>query len=98
MELIFQLHELCYQCQHSAPFVYVIAVQQYMQLAAVCVPVMFLLNKVISSSESDEMCVVCRSRDGDTTSASHIRVTQLVRQHLNLIGTEVIIIPQHMVV
>jgi len=61
-------------------------------------PVMFLLDKVISGSESNEMCVVCRCGDRDATGAADVRVTQLIRQHLDLIGAEVVVVPQHMVV
>jgi len=62
------------------------------------VPVMFLLNKVIASSECDEVSVVRWRWDGHAACTTHVRVTQLVGQHLNLIGAEMIVIPQHVVV
>jgi len=62
------------------------------------VPVMLLLNEVISSSESDKMCVVSRRWDGDAASTAYVRVTELVRQHLYIICTEVVVVPQHVIV
>ena len=59
---------------------------------------MLLLDQMISSSESNEMCVVRRRGDRDTARAAHVRVTQLIRQHLYLVGTEVVVVPQHVVV
>lgn len=61
-------------------------------------PIMFLLHQVITGSKCYEMSVVSGSRDGHTAGTSHIRVTELVGQHLKFIGIEVIVIPQNMVV
>jgi len=62
------------------------------------IPIMFLLDQMISSSESDKMCIVRRCGNRHATCAAHVRVTQLVGQHLNLISTKVVVIPQHVVV
>jgi len=62
------------------------------------VPVVLFLNEMITSSESDQVCVVRWRRYWHTAGTAHIRVTQLIGQHLNLIRTEVIVVPQHMVV
>ena len=58
---------------------------------------MFLLNQVVACSESDEMCVVGRCGDGDAARAADVGVAQLVGQHLQLVGVEVVIVPQHMI-
>lgn len=62
------------------------------------VPVMFLLHKVVSGTEGNKMCIVGRCRDGHTTSTPHVGVAQLVRQNLQFIRREVVVIPQYMVV
>ena len=61
-------------------------------------PVVFLLNKMVARAEGDEMCVVGRSWDGHTARAPHVRVTQLVGKHLQLVGVEVVVVPQNVVV
>ena len=64
----------------------------------IAIPVVLLLDEVIARAEGDEMRVVGRRRDGDAARAAHVRVTQLIRQHLQLVGVEVIVVPQHVVV
>ena len=64
----------------------------------IAIPVVLLLDEVIARAEGDEMRVVGRRRDGDATRAAHVGVTQLIRQHLQLVGVEVIVVPQHVVV
>ena len=59
---------------------------------------MFFLDEMITSAKRHQMRVVSGRRDGHGTRAPHVRVTQLVSQHLQLIRIEVIVIPQNMVV
>ena len=59
---------------------------------------MFLLDQMVARTERHQMCVVGRCRDAHTARAAHVRVTQLIRQHLQLVGVEVIVVPQHVVV
>ena len=59
---------------------------------------MFLLNKVIAGPECYQVSIVRRCRDGDTTRTPDVRVAQLVRQHLEVISREVIVVPEHVVV
>ncbi|KAK2174076.1 hypothetical protein NP493_830g00026 [Ridgeia piscesae] len=59
---------------------------------------MFLLDEVIACAECDEVSIVGGCGNGHAAGAAHVRVTQLISQHLQLICTEVIVIPQHVVV
>ena len=59
---------------------------------------MFLLNKMVARSECNKVCIVCWRWDGHTARTADVRVTQLVRQHLNLIGVEVVVVPENMIV
>lgn len=61
-------------------------------------PVMLLLNEVVSSPECNEVCIVRRSWDGHTACTPNVRVAQLVRQHLKVVCSEMIVIPQNVIV
>lgn len=58
---------------------------------------MLFLHKVIPRSKRHQVSVVRRSRDGHATRTAYVRVTQLVRQLLELVCLETIVIPQHVV-
>lgn len=60
--------------------------------------VVLLLDEVVSRAEGDEMRVVGGRRDGHGARAAHVRVAQLVREALQLVRTEVVVVPQHVVV
>ena len=47
-----------------------------------------LLYEMVSGSECHEMSVVCGGGDRNATGATHIRVTQLVGQLLQLVSFE----------
>ena len=50
-----------------------------------------------ASSERHQVCIVRRCRDGHGPSTAHICMTELVREGLELICLEVIVIPQHVI-
>ena len=60
--------------------------------------VVLLLHQVVAGAEGNEMGVVRRSRNGDAACAADVSVAQLVRQLLQLVRVEVIVVPQHVVV
>ena len=59
---------------------------------------MLLVHQVITGTECHQVCVVGRRRDGDRTGAAHVGVAQLVGEHLQLIGSEMVVVPEDMVV
>lgn len=59
---------------------------------------MLLLNKVVPGAEGYQVGVVRWRRNGDAASTAYISVTQLIRQHLQLVGVEVVVIPEDMIV
>lgn len=61
-------------------------------------PVVLLLDEVVACPEGHQVGVVGRGRDGHRPGAAHVRVTQLVRQALQLIRRELVVVPQHVVV
>ena len=61
-------------------------------------PVVFFLYEVVASAEGDQVCIVGGRRYRHTARAPDIGVTQLVRQHLKVIGGEVVVVPQDVVV
>jgi len=61
-------------------------------------PVVLLLNEVVSGPECNEMCIVRRRWDGHAACTPDICVAQLVRQHLKVVGSKMIVIPQHVIV
>lgn len=55
--------------------------------------VVFLLHQVVPGAEGDQVGVVGRRRNGNGASATDISVAQLVRQTLQLVGIEMIVVP-----
>ena len=60
--------------------------------------VVLLLHQVVAGAEGHQVGVVGRGGDGDAASAPDIGVAQLVRQLLQLVRVEVIVVPEHVVV
>ena len=60
-------------------------------------PVVLLLHQVIAGPERDQVGVVGRSRNGDGPGAADVRVAHLIGQDLQLVGTESVVVPQHVV-
>ena len=60
-------------------------------------PVVLFLYQMIPGPEGDKMGVVGGRRDGDRSRASHVRVTQLIGQNLKLVGVEVVVVPQYVI-
>ena len=60
-------------------------------------PPVLQFHEVVVSSECHQVGVVGRGGDGHRSSAPDVGVTQLVRQCLDVISCEVIVVPQHMV-
>jgi len=54
---------------------------------------MFLLNEMVPCPESDQVCVVGWRRYGHTARTPNIRMAQLVRQHLKVVGGKMVVIP-----
>lgn len=67
-------------------------------LVAAFARVVLFFHQVVPCAEGDQMRVVGRRRYGDGASATHVRVTQLVRETLQLVGAEVVVVPKHVVV
>lgn len=59
--------------------------------------VVVLVDEVVSRSEGHKPSVVGGRRDGHGASAADVRVAQLVRQQLQLVRCEAVIVPEHMV-
>ena len=53
---------------------------------------------MLPCSESHEMSVVCGCWDRDRPGAPHVGVAQLVGQLLQLVGIEMIVVPEDVVV
>ena len=60
--------------------------------------VVLLLHQVVAGAEGNEVGVVRRSRNGDAASAADVSVAQLVRQLLQLVRVEVVVVPEDVVV
>ena len=56
------------------------------------------VHQVVPGSEGHQVCVVGGGWDGHRPGAAHVGVAQLVGEGLELIGCEVVLIPQHVVV
>lgn len=61
-------------------------------------PLVFTLLEVVPCPEGHQVGIVCGGGVRDAPCAAHISVAELVGETLQLIGCEVIIIPQDMVV
>ena len=62
------------------------------------IPVVLLVDQVVACPEGHEVSVVGGGGDGHGAGAANVRVAQLVRQQLELIGREAVIVPKHVVV
>lgn len=60
--------------------------------------IVVLLHEMVTSAESDQMRIVGRRRNRDGACAAHVSVAQLVGQRLEFVGTEIVVIPQNVVV
>lgn len=60
--------------------------------------VVLLLHQVVARAEGHQVRVVGGRGDGHGARAAHVRVAQLVRQALQLVRAEVVVVPQHVVV
>lgn len=67
-------------------------------LVAALARVVLLLHEVVARAEGDEVRVVGGRGDGHGARAAHVRVAQLVREALQLVRPEVVVVPQHVVV
>lgn len=61
-------------------------------------PVMLLVHKMVSGSECHQVSIVGWCGDRNGSCAAHIGVTELVRQQLEFICGEAIVIPQDVIV
>lgn len=61
-------------------------------------PVVFLVHEMVPRSERHQPRVVRRGGDGHGAGAAHVGVAQLVREDLQLIRGEPVVIPQHVLV
>lgn len=62
-------------------------------LVAALARVVFLLDEVVAGAERDQVRVVRGRRDGHRPGTPHVRVAQLVREALQLVGPEVVVVP-----
>lgn len=60
-------------------------------------PVVLLVHEMVPRSERHQSGVVCRGRDGDRAGAAHVGMAQLVREDLQLIRGEPVVIPEYVV-
>lgn len=60
--------------------------------------IVFFLDQVVPGSECHQVSVVCRCWNRNGTGAPDIGVAQLIRQALELVRLEVIVVPQDVVV
>lgn len=67
-------------------------------LVAALARVVLLLHQVVARAEGHQVRVVGGRGDGHGARAAHVRVAQLVRQALQLVRPEVVVVPQHVVV
>ena len=63
-------------------------------LAAVVV----LLDEMVAGAEGDQVSIVGGRRYAHTARASHVRVAQLIGERLELVGREVVVVPEDVVV
>ena len=59
--------------------------------------VVVLLDQMVARAERHQMSVVGGRRYGHGSRASHVRVTQLIGQRLQLVRREVIVVPQYVI-
>lgn len=59
---------------------------------------MLFLHEMVASPEGDEMSVIGWRRYRHRARAADVGVAQLVRQTLQLVAVEMVIVPQHVVV
>jgi hypothetical protein len=61
-------------------------------------PVVFPVHQMVTGPECHQMGVISRRRDGHGASAADVGVAQLVGQLLELVGRQVVVVPEHVVV
>lgn len=61
-------------------------------------PVMLLIHEVVPCPERHQPGVIGWGRDGDRAGAAHVGVAELVREDLQLVRREPVVIPEHVVV
>lgn len=71
-----------------------VALSRYM---AALTTVMLLVHEMVPCSECHQPGVVRRGRDGDRAGAAHVGMAQLVREDLQFIRGEPVVIPEHIV-
>ena len=59
---------------------------------------MVLLYEMVAGAEGHKMCIVGGRRNGHAARTAHVRMAQLIRQRLQLVCREAVIVPENMVV
>lgn len=67
------------------------------RLVAALTGVVLFLHQVVARAERHQVRVVGGRWDRHRAGAPHVRVTQLVREALQLIRAEVVVVPQHVI-
>lgn len=60
--------------------------------------IVLFIHQMVPGSEGHQVCIVGRGRDGHGARAANVGVAQLVREDLQLVRREAIVVPQHVVV
>ena len=68
------------------------------RLVAALAAVVLLLHQVVAGAEGNQVRVVGGRRDRHRTCAAHVRVAELVRQALQLVGRKAVVVPKDVVV
>lgn len=71
-----------------------VALSRYM---AALTTVVLLVHEMVPRSERHQSGVIRRGRDGDRAGAAHVGMAQLVREDLQLIRGEPVVIPEYVV-
>ena len=61
-------------------------------------PIVFFVHQVVASPESHQMGVVGWCWDGNWPGAAHVSVAKLVGENLQFVWSEVVVVPEHVVV
>lgn len=62
------------------------------------VPVVLLLDQVVTGAECHQVGIVSRRWDGDGAGTPDVRVAELIRQALELVGVKVVVVPEDVIV